>query len=85
MRIANLAGRLVIVTDTGAVDVEEASSGRFGSDPTAVYRVWAEFREWADGVAARRGYRVRYVGIGTEDAERGAPTQMAVFSLGEDD
>ncbi|GGU83888.1 3' terminal RNA ribose 2'-O-methyltransferase Hen1 [Lentzea flava] len=45
----------------------------------------AEFAAWADGVAARRGYRVRYVGIGPEDAERGAPTQMAVFSLGADD
>ncbi|SEP97183.1 3' terminal RNA ribose 2'-O-methyltransferase Hen1 [Lentzea albida] len=44
----------------------------------------AEFREWADGVANRRGYTVRYVPIGPEDAERGAPTQMAVFSLGEE-
>ncbi|USX49291.1 3' terminal RNA ribose 2'-O-methyltransferase Hen1 [Lentzea sp. HUAS12] len=44
----------------------------------------AEFRKWADGVAERRGYTVRYVPIGPEDAERGAPTQMAVFSLGEE-
>ncbi|WP_330271028.1 3' terminal RNA ribose 2'-O-methyltransferase Hen1 [Lentzea sp. NBC_00516] len=42
-----------------------------------------EFAAWADGVAERRGYRVRYVPIGPEDAERGAPTQMAVFSLGD--
>ena len=40
----------------------------------------AEFAAWADGVAERRGYTVRYVPIGPEDAERGAPTQMAVFS-----
>jgi 3' terminal RNA ribose 2'-O-methyltransferase Hen1 len=40
----------------------------------------AEFREWADGVAARRGYAVSHVPIGPEDAERGAPTQMAVFT-----
>ncbi|MEU3645565.1 3' terminal RNA ribose 2'-O-methyltransferase Hen1 [Lentzea sp. NPDC034063] len=44
----------------------------------------AEFEAWADGVAERRGYRVRYVPIGPEDAERGAPTQMAVFSLGDE-
>jgi 2-polyprenyl-3-methyl-5-hydroxy-6-metoxy-1,4-benzoquinol methylase len=44
----------------------------------------AEFAEWADGVASRRGYRVRYVPIGPEDAERGAPTQMAVFSSGDE-
>ncbi|KJK52304.1 methyltransferase type 12 [Lentzea aerocolonigenes] len=44
----------------------------------------AEFAQWAEGVASRRGYRVKYVGIGPEDAERGAPTQMAVFSLGDE-
>jgi 3' terminal RNA ribose 2'-O-methyltransferase Hen1 len=40
----------------------------------------AEFRAWADGVAGRRGYTVRYLPIGPEDAERGAPTQLAVFT-----
>ncbi|SEQ16951.1 3' terminal RNA ribose 2'-O-methyltransferase Hen1 [Lentzea xinjiangensis] len=40
----------------------------------------AEFAQWAGGVAARRGYEVRYLPIGPEDAERGAPTQMAVFT-----
>lgn len=35
MRIANLDGRLVIVTDAGVVDVEEASSQRFQADPKA--------------------------------------------------
>jgi 3' terminal RNA ribose 2'-O-methyltransferase Hen1 len=38
-----------------------------------------EFRGWADGVAGRFGYAVRLVGIGPEDAEVGAPSQMAVF------
>ncbi|MFD7654803.1 3' terminal RNA ribose 2'-O-methyltransferase Hen1 [Actinosynnema sp. NPDC059797] len=45
----------------------------------------AEFRDWAAGVAGRRGYAVRHLPIGPEDAERGAPTQLAVFTLGEDD
>jgi 2-keto-4-pentenoate hydratase/2-oxohepta-3-ene-1,7-dioic acid hydratase in catechol pathway len=48
MRIANLAGRLVIVTDGGAVDVEKTSDGRFPTDPQAIYSHWAEFRGWAD-------------------------------------
>jgi 3' terminal RNA ribose 2'-O-methyltransferase Hen1 len=39
----------------------------------------AEFRDWAAGVAQRRGYVVRHVPIGSEDAEVGAPTQMAIF------
>lgn len=40
----------------------------------------AEFRSWADGVATRRGYDVRYLPIGPEDQESGPPTQLAVFT-----
>ncbi|WP_030738227.1 fumarylacetoacetate hydrolase family protein [Streptomyces sp. NRRL S-31] len=49
MRIANLAGRLVLITPDGAVDVHKASDGRFSSDPQAVYDRWEEFRAWAGG------------------------------------
>ncbi|MBB5959535.1 3' terminal RNA ribose 2'-O-methyltransferase Hen1 [Saccharothrix tamanrassetensis] len=45
----------------------------------------AEFRTWADGVAQRRGYAVRHLPVGPADADRGAPTQLAVFTLGDDD
>jgi 2-keto-4-pentenoate hydratase/2-oxohepta-3-ene-1,7-dioic acid hydratase in catechol pathway len=48
MRIANLSGRLVIVTGGGALDVEKASDGRFPADPQAIYSQWAEFRGWAE-------------------------------------
>jgi 2-keto-4-pentenoate hydratase/2-oxohepta-3-ene-1,7-dioic acid hydratase in catechol pathway len=49
VRTANLAGRLVIVTQdgTGALDVERASQGRFPAGPQAVYDRWQEFAEWA--------------------------------------
>lgn len=47
MRIANLSGRLVLVDDGLAVDVEKASGGRFSADPQAVYERWEEFRQWA--------------------------------------
>lgn len=47
MKVANLAGRLVIITDDGAIDVAEASNGRFAADPQAIYDRWAEFRDWA--------------------------------------
>ncbi|MFI7277356.1 fumarylacetoacetate hydrolase family protein [Streptomyces sp. NPDC049879] len=47
MRIANLSGRLVLVVDGLAVDVETASGGRFAADPQAVYERWEEFRGWA--------------------------------------
>ena len=40
----------------------------------------AEFRTWADGVAAAYGYGVRVLGVGPDDAEVGPPTQLAVFA-----
>jgi len=47
VRIANLSGRLVLIVDGKAVDVERASAGRFAPDPQAVYERWEEFRAWA--------------------------------------
>jgi 3' terminal RNA ribose 2'-O-methyltransferase Hen1 len=40
----------------------------------------AEFAAWADAVAARWDYRVRYLPVGPEDPEVGPPTQLAVFT-----
>jgi 3' terminal RNA ribose 2'-O-methyltransferase Hen1 len=40
----------------------------------------AQFREWANSVAARRAYRVEFRDVGPVDADLGAPTQMAVFT-----
>ena len=42
----------------------------------------AQFRGWADGVAATHGYAVRYLPVGDDDPEVGPPTQMAVFRRG---
>jgi 3' terminal RNA ribose 2'-O-methyltransferase Hen1 len=39
----------------------------------------AEFEDWAGEVAGRSGYGVRFLPIGPDDPEVGAPTQMAVF------
>jgi len=47
VRIGNLDGRLVILTGSGALDVQRASGGRFGADPQAVYDRWDEFTSWA--------------------------------------
>jgi 3' terminal RNA ribose 2'-O-methyltransferase Hen1 len=40
----------------------------------------AEFQAWAQAVAARSGYVVRFLPVGEEDPELGAPSQMGVFS-----
>ncbi len=39
----------------------------------------AQFRSWADGVAAAHGYAVRYLPVGEDNPELGPPTQLAVF------
>ncbi|WP_018657067.1 fumarylacetoacetate hydrolase family protein [Actinomadura flavalba] len=55
MRVANLAGRLVIVTGAPgaevAHDVEKNSGGRFAAAPQAVYDDWDAFTAWAAGAA----------------------------------
>ena len=39
-----------------------------------------QFRDWAAGVAGRRGYQVRFLPVGSEDPRVGPPTQLAVFT-----
>jgi 3' terminal RNA ribose 2'-O-methyltransferase Hen1 len=40
----------------------------------------AQFRAWAEGVAARHGYTVAFEPVGEDDPRAGPPTQMAVLS-----
>ncbi|GGP82662.1 3' terminal RNA ribose 2'-O-methyltransferase Hen1 [Saccharothrix coeruleofusca] len=40
----------------------------------------AQFGDWAREVGDRRGYTVRHLPVGPEDPDRGAPTQLAVFT-----
>jgi 2,4-didehydro-3-deoxy-L-rhamnonate hydrolase len=49
MRIANIDGRLSLLTDVGSVDVEVASRGSFDPGPQQIYSRWADFRVWAAG------------------------------------
>jgi 2-keto-4-pentenoate hydratase/2-oxohepta-3-ene-1,7-dioic acid hydratase in catechol pathway len=52
MKLANLDGRLALVVDGGAVDVHDASDGRFGPDPASAYARWDDLRAWADTASA---------------------------------
>lgn len=54
MKLANHAGRLVLVLDDGIVDVAEASEGRFGPDPMSAYDDWTSFASWASGITSPR-------------------------------
>ncbi|MGX7680089.1 3' terminal RNA ribose 2'-O-methyltransferase Hen1 [Jatrophihabitans sp. DSM 45814] len=40
----------------------------------------SEFQNWGNTVAVEYDYTVRYVPVGADDPEVGAPTQMAIFS-----
>ena len=39
-----------------------------------------EFRDWAEGIAGRFSYSVRFLSVGPEHLEYGSPTQMAVLT-----
>jgi 2,4-didehydro-3-deoxy-L-rhamnonate hydrolase len=77
VRIGNLSGRLVLVTDHGAIDVEESSAGRFGADPQAVYERWREFRAWAATAGTDDAAPFRPDELGPP-----APRPAQVFALG---
>jgi 3' terminal RNA ribose 2'-O-methyltransferase Hen1 len=42
----------------------------------------SEFQSWANRIAGRFGYSVRFLPIGPEDAALGSPTQMGIFTRG---
>ncbi len=77
MRIANLAGRLVLLADTGVVDVERASGGLFAADPQAVYTRWEEFVDWAAGAPAGDVVAVDETGLRAP-----APAPAQIFGIG---
>ncbi len=47
IRLANLAGRAVLLNGNNATDVARASGGRFSADPMDVLRDWDAVAEWA--------------------------------------
>jgi 2,4-didehydro-3-deoxy-L-rhamnonate hydrolase len=78
MRIANVAGRLVLVTgENRGIDVERASAGRFSADPQAVYGQWDAFTAWAAGLSDADA-------TAFDPARIGAPTPAPrqIFAIG---
>lgn len=61
-RLANLDGRLVVLTSMGAVDVERVSGGRWGPDPMSPYGDWAGFAVWAADLGDGEAYDERLLG-----------------------
>jgi len=49
IRLANLAGRSVLLEGERCLDVEKHSNGRLPADPTAAMRQWDALSQWAAG------------------------------------
>lgn len=77
MRIANLAGRLVVMDGELAIDVEQASHGRFTTDPQAIYERWDEFVDWASGAELQPGAPFNALVLGSP-----APVPQQIFAIG---
>jgi 2-keto-4-pentenoate hydratase/2-oxohepta-3-ene-1,7-dioic acid hydratase in catechol pathway len=77
VRIANLAGRLVLVDGDRAIDVETASSGRFSADPQAIYDHWKDFSGWAETVELAAGSP-----FDVDDLQAPTPAPRQIFAIG---
>jgi 2-keto-4-pentenoate hydratase/2-oxohepta-3-ene-1,7-dioic acid hydratase in catechol pathway len=80
VRIANLSGRLVLVSPDGAtaIDVERISGGRFGPDPQAVFEHWDAFVSWAAETDLSAGEPFAVEALG---APAPAPRQILAIGL----
>jgi len=77
VRIANLAGRLVVIVDDTAVDVEKASNGEFGASPQDIYERWEAFTAWAAQASLPAGDSFDHDELGSP-----APAPRQVLAIG---
>jgi 3' terminal RNA ribose 2'-O-methyltransferase Hen1 len=72
---------IVITTPNREYNVkwETLPAGRFRHRDHRFEWTRSEFQNWANRVAARFGYNVRFLPVGPEDSTLGSPTQMGVF------
>jgi 2,4-diketo-3-deoxy-L-fuconate hydrolase len=79
VRVANLDGRLALVSADGtrAVDVHHASDGRFDPSPQQIYDDWGDFVVWANqaDLAAAKPFSASELGAP-------APAPKQVFAIG---
>lgn len=76
--------RLVVLTTPNAeynVKFETLPEGKFRHGDHRFEWTRAQFEAWANAVAARFNYAVRFLPLGPFDLEVGAPSQMAIFSV----
>jgi 2-keto-4-pentenoate hydratase/2-oxohepta-3-ene-1,7-dioic acid hydratase in catechol pathway len=77
MRVANVGGRLTLLTAGGGIDVEKESKGLFPADPQAAYARWADLRSWARDAEAAPASPLADADLGSP-----APRPTQVFGIG---
>lgn len=78
MRVANVGGRLALLSQDGrALDVATASDGRFDSDPQAAFDRWDELANWAKTVRPEHYAPVDEASLGVP-----VPRPRQIFALG---
>lgn len=77
VRLGTIDDRVVLLTDTGVIDVAEASAGEFGPSARSVYDRWEAFVEAAQAFEAVVGLPVDRDRLGPP-----SPTPRQVFAIG---
>lgn len=77
MRIAVIESRTKIVRGTVAIDIAEASGGRFGPNALDVYDKWDAFTAWAE--SAELGPGVPFI---PEECDSPVPAPRQIFGIG---
>ncbi len=75
-------GTIVLTTPNREYNVlwESLPVGNFRHSDHRFEWTRADFQVWANRVAKRHGYGVRFSAVGAEDAKFGPPTQVAIFA-----
>jgi 2,4-diketo-3-deoxy-L-fuconate hydrolase len=76
MRIANLAGRAVLLVPNGAIDIHKASGGALGPDPGSIFERWDDLRPQ---LADLTGEPVPYA---ETDLLAPVPSPRQIFAIG---
>ncbi|MEV6421286.1 fumarylacetoacetate hydrolase family protein [Streptomyces sp. NPDC051662] len=78
MRLGVIANRLVLVDQDTAVDLEQASKGRFPADPERVFDTWDALVEWA----ATHTWDEEQERLPLDGLENPVPAPRQVFGIG---
>ena len=78
--------RTIVVTTPNAefnANWESLPAGEFRHRDHRFEWTRDEFSQWAGPLGERHGYEVRYLPVGPDQPDTGAPTQMAIFQQGD--